>query len=350
MTALYTHTTRASGTILTASIYNADHQNHITYGDAQYLGGWSNSVAQMQIQTDPGEQGSESLGSSISDELEHLRFAIKETKQKIDSTITYWYETPNAKDNSGDAPYPPMFIERLRINGDSVGTPGMVLVGQGSCRSMDNMINLKVTASIFKSVTGLWLSQVATGTAGCGVTMSPKQQFNVFVFKTAASTVDVGFDTVLTASNLMARASATHYRRIGTMFMATAAGNFVGVHQTGEYLGYRAPLAATFFTQVSSAGAGQIKKIAHVPTGFSVEARIRLWATAGAVGRIQMYSWPQLPPSVTSNEQYYSAVSTNARIEDVWTSPCGDVVFVDTGATGARWIASVDGWMDPRTE
>lgn len=34
---LYTHTTRATGTVLTASIYNTDHQNHIDHSSAVYV-------------------------------------------------------------------------------------------------------------------------------------------------------------------------------------------------------------------------------------------------------------------------------------------------------------------------
>ncbi|PWT71737.1 MAG: hypothetical protein C5B59_17310 [Bacteroidetes bacterium] len=76
MPALYTITTRASGTILTAAIYNADHQNHVTNGDASHLGGFSQSVSQMQVQINPGDVGSEVLSSSISDELARLRYII----------------------------------------------------------------------------------------------------------------------------------------------------------------------------------------------------------------------------------------------------------------------------------
>jgi len=77
MPALYSITTRASGTTLTANIYNTDHQNHVNNGDAEHLGGYSDSTSQMQATTDPGNVGSESLASSISDEIERLRYVIK---------------------------------------------------------------------------------------------------------------------------------------------------------------------------------------------------------------------------------------------------------------------------------
>lgn len=91
MPALYTITTRASGTILTAAIYNSDHQNHVNNGDAQHLGGFSSNTAQMRTQTSPGDVGSESLSLSISDELARIRYMIAQLRG-----TTFWYGTLSA--------------------------------------------------------------------------------------------------------------------------------------------------------------------------------------------------------------------------------------------------------------
>lgn len=90
MAALYSHTTRADGLILTAAIYNADHQNHIDNGIPAQFDDYSSNTAQMQAQTDPGESGSESLSTTLAGELERIRYSIAELKGK-----TYWYQTAN---------------------------------------------------------------------------------------------------------------------------------------------------------------------------------------------------------------------------------------------------------------
>lgn len=77
MGALYSHTTRATGTTLTAAIYNADHQNHIDNGVPAQLDDYSTNAAQMQSTTNPGAVGSESLATSLAGELERLRYVIK---------------------------------------------------------------------------------------------------------------------------------------------------------------------------------------------------------------------------------------------------------------------------------
>lgn len=91
MPALYTITTRASGTILTAAIYNADHQNHVNNGDAAHLGAFSANTSQMRTQTSPGDVGSESLALSIADELARIRYMIA-----LQRGTTFWYGTTRA--------------------------------------------------------------------------------------------------------------------------------------------------------------------------------------------------------------------------------------------------------------
>lgn len=73
----YTHITRASGTILTAAIYNNDHQNHITNQNPLMTGAYSDTLAQFQLVVDPGPIGSENLPNSLAGEIERLRWQIR---------------------------------------------------------------------------------------------------------------------------------------------------------------------------------------------------------------------------------------------------------------------------------
>lgn len=86
MPALYSHTTRANGTVLTATIYNGDHQNHIDNGVPGQLDDFSVNVGQMQSQVSPGTVGAESFATNLGGELERLRFVIAQMRNS-----TYWY-------------------------------------------------------------------------------------------------------------------------------------------------------------------------------------------------------------------------------------------------------------------
>lgn len=91
MAGSYSHTTRASGLTLTANIYNSDHQNHIDNHNPQQMNDYSDDVATMQATTDPGDVGTESLATSLSGELERVRFVL-------DAIIgsAQWYTDPPA--------------------------------------------------------------------------------------------------------------------------------------------------------------------------------------------------------------------------------------------------------------
>jgi len=88
MAAGYSHTNRTTGTTLTASIYNEDHQNHIDNGVPLQQDDYSTNVGQMQSTTDPGEVGTESLATTQAGEFERLRAILKEMKG-----VAQWYQT-----------------------------------------------------------------------------------------------------------------------------------------------------------------------------------------------------------------------------------------------------------------
>lgn len=95
MAGAYRHTKRVKGSILTKAIYDADHENHITYGEAQYLNGISLSLAQLQTIASPGGVGSEVVPDTVAAYLQQLRYVLKNT-----TNATYWYQKTVTKTSS----------------------------------------------------------------------------------------------------------------------------------------------------------------------------------------------------------------------------------------------------------
>jgi hypothetical protein len=90
MAALYSHTTRTTGTVLTAAIYNADHENHITNGVPAQFDDESANVAAMQATSDPGESGvSPTRATSLQLEIQQIRHILNELTGHL-----YWYQSP----------------------------------------------------------------------------------------------------------------------------------------------------------------------------------------------------------------------------------------------------------------
>lgn len=116
----YSHTTRSDGLVLTANIYNTDHQNHIDNATPAGLDDYSATVSQMKSTADPGEDGSESQATSMAGEIERLRFIIKEITGN-----TYWYESPIANLQA----VAPITTRGDIIRGDSSGDPERLALG-----------------------------------------------------------------------------------------------------------------------------------------------------------------------------------------------------------------------------
>lgn len=76
---------------LKASDVNAEFDNIITNFIPQKMDDYSSTVGQMQTETSPGAQGSESQATSLAGELERLRYAIRRAVGG-----TYWYDNPSA--------------------------------------------------------------------------------------------------------------------------------------------------------------------------------------------------------------------------------------------------------------
>ncbi len=89
MAAGYSHTTRSTGTVLTDTIYNADHNNHITNMIPSVIDDYSANATTMRATTDPYPGAVVSLSTTLAGELERIRYVIEQITGE-----TYWYQDP----------------------------------------------------------------------------------------------------------------------------------------------------------------------------------------------------------------------------------------------------------------
>lgn len=76
---------------VTYSDLNAEFDNVLTAMQPLLIDDYSTNSTQMQVQTDPGEVGTESLSTTLAGEIARLRFMLSEL-----SGETYWYTSPAA--------------------------------------------------------------------------------------------------------------------------------------------------------------------------------------------------------------------------------------------------------------
>ena len=111
MPGLYSHTNRATGLVLTATIYNGDHQNHIDNHIPAQMDDYSANAAGMQANTDPYPGASESLPTSLAGELERIRYILKQI-----TGTAQWYIDPAIALSALAATYQPLDAETSKLD------------------------------------------------------------------------------------------------------------------------------------------------------------------------------------------------------------------------------------------
>lgn len=93
MAGLYTISTRAPGTLITALIYNADHQAHVDGRTAAFMQSYATTVNQMNLTEDPFPSGAERLASTFAGEIARIRFEIAAIEQLLSGGVLgTWYD------------------------------------------------------------------------------------------------------------------------------------------------------------------------------------------------------------------------------------------------------------------
>lgn len=90
---LYSIIPRSNGTVLTADIWNEDHQNHVIHTEPESVNSWEPDVTTMNLETNPFPAGVASLTNSMSGELQRIRYVLSEIKGALlgGTVPAHWY-------------------------------------------------------------------------------------------------------------------------------------------------------------------------------------------------------------------------------------------------------------------
>lgn len=87
----------------------------------------------------------------------------------------------------------------------------------GCCSNSTSAVLMNSTSTMTKSINSTWSAGTGNGGLASGVSYTTSTWYHVFCIMDTSGTVDFGFDTSLTASNLLSGSSYTYYRRIGSI-------------------------------------------------------------------------------------------------------------------------------------
>lgn len=240
-------------------------------------------------------------------------------------------ETPEIR------PYPPGHLHGLTL----VRTADdRIQIQPGSCRDSEDGANLELASPLTKQIdTGSWA--VGNDAGGLGSPVQANVWYHVFVIADDEGTIDAGYDTSVTATNLLGQSGYSHYRRVGSVRTDGSSG-IRAFYQIGDtFLWDNPPID---LASGSSPGTNRLETVASIPPDVRTQ-----WLWSGVYG--EGFSTPReltvSAPDVASFTGGPATLSRSRLSGRTWTNSSQQVRFREnTGAAGYSFATL--GWVDSR--
>lgn len=217
-------------------------------------------------------------GSSAGVE-ERLALGAADKVMRSDGTDAAW----------NDAPLSRSYLTGLVLSNDS-SPDTEVAIAVGECRDALDTVNMALTSVLTKQIDATWAAGDDAGGMEDGDTVGNTEWFHVFLLSTSTGgSVDAGFDTSLTAVNLLAdtaviAAGLTKYRRLGSVLTDGTADIIVFTQIGDEFLWDDPPEDV----DVADLGTSAASYALSTPLGVQTEAILNIAVVkSGAV--LQVY-------------------------------------------------------------
>lgn len=257
----------------------------------------------------------------------------------------------DALDNSSVVPR--NYISGLLVSNNTTDSEYDVDISEGECANNDNSGCIKLTTSITKQIDANWGEGTNAGGFPSGLTLNADTWYHVFVISKPDGTVDAGFDTDLSASNLLSDASLyTKYRRVGSILTDSSSNivlfNAKALAGGGMHVDFSSQITETSGTTIAAQAIA-----VRAPLGIKTKPLFTSYVKAGAAGNDQtpMYLgdpdvYTSTPPKV--NNAIGGGDDSHTTINDVFTNTSSQVKILVTGANTPAFALLSKGYIDER--
>jgi hypothetical protein len=224
-------------------------------------------------------------------------------------------------------------------------------VAAGECIDNDNDTWMALSA-ITKQIDASWVVGTGNGGLSSSLTVANDTWYHVHVV-IVSGVVDVGFDTSVTAANLVTDHSATAYRRIGSV-LTNGSANIIGFTQVGDEFLWNTVVNDY---AVTSPGTSAVTRTLTVPTGVKVLAK-HVYASQDStpvgevIGLISSLDQSDTVPSTTLFHTQTGATAERASVEVLVRTNISSQVRTRINSSNAdiHQKGITLGWIDHRNK
>ena len=164
-----------------------------------------------------------------------------------------------------DAGLPRGYLSGMGLS-NATDTAHDITVAVGEVRDNANSTNITLDSAMTKRIDATWSSGSGNGGLASGVSLGNNTWYHVHAIIVSDS-VDIGFDTSVTAANLVANNSASAFRRIGAV-LTDGSGNILNFQQFGDEFIFNSQI-----NNLSNGSPGTSRLTQTVSTPLGVETR-----------------------------------------------------------------------------
>ncbi len=124
-------------------------------------------------------------------------------------------------------------------------------ISAGSRRDSSDTVTILKASAFTKQIDATWTAGTNAGGLASGVSYSSSTWYHVFVIQHTNGTVDYGFDTSITAANLLSGSSYTYYRYLGS-FLTDSGSAIIAFLQDNDIFSWTDPTVSFTTTTLST--------------------------------------------------------------------------------------------------
>lgn len=158
---------------------------------------------------------------------------------------TAWFTTGRGR-VQGSSSYvealPRSYLAGLKLSNNGTDAQHDIDISAGECKDAADSFDFSNSASHTKRIDASWASGTGNGGRASAVSLTADTTYHVFAVDDGSSGTEFGFDTSVTATNLLSDTGGSKYRRIGSVITDGSA-NILGFTQKGDWFVYDTPPA-----------------------------------------------------------------------------------------------------------